>query len=140
MRFVVIVCAQLCPTLCDPLDCGLPSSSVRGIFQARILERAAVSPSKIPWIYPWIRNRTCVSCISCIGRWILYLQIILNIFSHILLNKTCKKSHLLSLMKYLKFPVKETVFYSICFSLSRSKGEQELGQMELNLDLRFCHF
>ena len=30
--------AQLCPTLCDPMDCSLPGSSVRGIFQARILE------------------------------------------------------------------------------------------------------
>ena len=30
--------AQLCPTLCDPMDCSLPDSSVHGIFQARILE------------------------------------------------------------------------------------------------------
>ena len=29
---------QLCPTLCDPMDCNLPGSSVRGILQARILE------------------------------------------------------------------------------------------------------
>ena len=27
--------AQLCPTLCDPMDCSLPGSSVHGIFQAR---------------------------------------------------------------------------------------------------------
>ena len=27
-----------CPTLCDPIDCSLPGSSVHGIFQARILE------------------------------------------------------------------------------------------------------
>ena len=26
-----------CPTLCDPMDCSLPGSSVHGIFQARIL-------------------------------------------------------------------------------------------------------
>ena len=30
--------AQLCPTLCDPIDCSLPGSSVHGILQARILE------------------------------------------------------------------------------------------------------
>ena len=30
--------AQSCPTLCDPVDCSPPGSSVRGIFQARILE------------------------------------------------------------------------------------------------------
>ena len=35
--------AQLCPNLCDPVDCGLPGSSVCGILQARILERVAIS-------------------------------------------------------------------------------------------------
>ena len=38
------VCAQLCPTLCDPLDCSPPGSSVHGISQARILEWVAVPP------------------------------------------------------------------------------------------------
>ena len=35
--------AQLCPTLCDPMDSSQPSSSVHGIFQARILEWVAIS-------------------------------------------------------------------------------------------------
>ena len=35
--------AQSCPTLCDPMDCGLPGSSIHGIFQARILEWVAIS-------------------------------------------------------------------------------------------------
>ena len=34
---------QLCPTLCNPMDCSLPVSSVHGILQARILEWVAVS-------------------------------------------------------------------------------------------------
>ena len=38
--------AQLCPTLCDPMDCGLPGSSIHGIFQARILEWVAISFSR----------------------------------------------------------------------------------------------
>ena len=29
--------AKLCLTLCDPMDCSLPGSSIHGIFQARIL-------------------------------------------------------------------------------------------------------
>ena len=33
--------AQSCPTLRDPMDCSLPGSSVRGIFQARVLEWGA---------------------------------------------------------------------------------------------------
>ena len=35
--------AQSSPTLCDPMDCSLPGSSVHGIFQARILEWVAIS-------------------------------------------------------------------------------------------------
>ena len=38
--------AQLCPTLCDPVDCSLPGSSVQGILQARILEWVAISFSR----------------------------------------------------------------------------------------------
>ena len=45
---IMIVClvSQSCPTLCDPLDCSLPGSSVHGIFQARILRWVAISPSR----------------------------------------------------------------------------------------------
>ena len=35
--------AHLCPTLCDPMDCNLPGSSVHGIFQARVLEWGAIA-------------------------------------------------------------------------------------------------
>ena len=35
--------AQSCPTLCDPMDCSRAGSSVRGIFQARVLEWVAIS-------------------------------------------------------------------------------------------------
>ena len=38
--------AQSCPTLCDPMDCSLPGSSIHGILQARILEWIAISFSK----------------------------------------------------------------------------------------------
>ena len=37
--------AQSCPTLFDPMDCSLPGSSVRGIFQARVLAAAAAAKS-----------------------------------------------------------------------------------------------
>ena len=35
-----------CPTFCDPMDCSLPGSSVRGIFQVRTLEWVAISSTK----------------------------------------------------------------------------------------------
>ena len=38
---------QLCPTLCDPIDGSLSGSSIRGIFQARVLEWGAVAFSEI---------------------------------------------------------------------------------------------
>ena len=38
--------AQLYPTLCDPMDCSLPGSSVHGILQARILEWIVISFSR----------------------------------------------------------------------------------------------
>ena len=37
---------QSCPTLCSPMDCSLPGSSVHGIFQARVLEWVAISFSR----------------------------------------------------------------------------------------------
>ena len=35
--------AQSCPTLSDPMDCSLPRFSVRGIFQARVLEWGTIA-------------------------------------------------------------------------------------------------
>ena len=42
--------SELCPTLCDPMDCGPPGSSVHGILQARILEWVAMlsPPRNLP--------------------------------------------------------------------------------------------
>ena len=55
--------AQSCPTLCDPMDCSPPGSSVHGIFQARILEWVAISFSRGS---SRPRDWTRVSCI--VGR------------------------------------------------------------------------
>ena len=52
--------AQSCPTLCDPMDCSLPGSTVHGIFQAIVLEWIAISFSKGS---SQPRDRTRVSCI-----------------------------------------------------------------------------
>ena len=38
--------AQSCLTLCDPIDCSLLGSSIHRIFQARVLEWAAISFSR----------------------------------------------------------------------------------------------
>ena len=41
-----VLVTQLCSSLCDPVDCGLPGASVHGILQARILEWFAISSSR----------------------------------------------------------------------------------------------
>ena len=61
--------AQLCPTLCHPMDSSPPGSSVHRIFQARTLEWVAISFSRGS---SWPRDRYPVSCIFCIGGWTLY--------------------------------------------------------------------
>ena len=38
--------AQSCPTLCNPMHCSPPGSSVHGIFQARVLEWGAIAFSE----------------------------------------------------------------------------------------------
>ena len=60
---------QSCPTLCDPMDCNPPGSSVHGIVQARTLEWVAISS---PRGSSWPKDWTHVSCISCIDRWIFF--------------------------------------------------------------------
>ena len=69
------VCTGVCSvsksylTLWDPMDCNPPGSSVHGIFQARILEGIAISSSRGS---SQPRDQTCICCVSCIGRQIVY--------------------------------------------------------------------
>ena len=49
------------PTLCDPVDCSLPGSSIYGILQARVLEWVAISCYRG---FSQLRDRTLVSCIA----------------------------------------------------------------------------
>ena len=61
--------AQLCLTLCNPMDCSPPGSSVYGILQTKILEWVAMPSFKGS---SSSRDRTHVSCVSFIGRQVLY--------------------------------------------------------------------
>ena len=86
LRFLIVwkvkvLVVQLCPTLCNPVDCSLPGPSVHGIFQARILERVAISSSR-----DWTQ-------VSCIGRRILYHQVTweaLNCLSYLIIHAFLK--------------------------------------------------
>ena len=62
----VLACVLLCLTLCYPMDCSPPGSSVHGIFQARTLGWVAISyPRGSSWPRDWTHN-------SCTGRRVLY--------------------------------------------------------------------
>ena len=58
---VCVLVAQLCLTLCDPMNCGLPGFPVHGIIQARIREWTAI-PFSRGSSRP--RDRTLVSCVA----------------------------------------------------------------------------
>ena len=62
-----VLCAKLlqsCPTLCDPMDCSPPGSSVHGILQAKILEWVAIPFSRVS---SWCRDQTYISYISALA-------------------------------------------------------------------------
>ena len=55
--------AQSCLTLSDPMDCSLPGSSARGIFQTRVLEWVAIAFSSV---FPASFNFSSVQLLSCV--------------------------------------------------------------------------
>ena len=79
---VCVLVAQLCLTLCDPMDCSPPASDVRGILQTRILEWVAILLSKGS---SQPRDQTWVSCIASmfftILGWALNLMIVVFVQS-----------------------------------------------------------
>ena len=62
----VSICAQSYTTLCDPMHCSPPGSSVHEIFQARILGQVDISYSRGSLRS---REQNYIFCISCIGWW-----------------------------------------------------------------------
>ena len=57
---ITCVCVESSLTLCDPVDCSPPGSSVHGILQARILEWVAISYSR--GILPTWGSNLCLLC------------------------------------------------------------------------------
>ena len=59
---LTVLRARSCLTLCNPMDCSLPGSSVHGILQARILKWIAMPSSRgSSWLRAWTQ-------VFCIGR------------------------------------------------------------------------
>ena len=75
--------AQWCPTLRYPMDYSLPSSSVRGILQARLLEWVAI-PFSRGSSWPW--DQILASGVSCTGR---QMDIIVHTYKRSFLDSKC---------------------------------------------------
>ena len=93
---------QVCLTLCDPMDCSRPGSSVHGIFHARILEWVAISYSRgssPP------RDRTRVSCVSCIASRFFTCWAIEEALDSILKGRDITLPTKVRLVKAMVFPV-----------------------------------
>ena len=136
----VCVCAcsvtQSRPTLCKLVDCSPPGSSVCGIFQAKILQRAAISSSRGS---SRPRDQTHICCISCIDRWILYTELpgkplILQTYHNL-----CIISTLDGYLSRFQFEVTANNYYKHCFictlctyHIGSLMGKNETQHMALN--------
>ena len=57
LHVYLVLVTQSCPTLCEPMDCSPPVSSVHGILQARIQEQVVIPFSRRssqPWDPTWV--------------------------------------------------------------------------------------
>ena len=69
MPYVYVLSRSVMSDSLRPMNYSPPGSSVHGTFQARILAWVAISFSRGS---SWPRDRTRISCVSCIGRQIPY--------------------------------------------------------------------
>ena len=100
---------QSCPTLCDPMNCSLPGSSVHGTLQARILEWVAMPSSKgsfqpVSLMFPALAGRYCTTCAT-------WETLFNHSYAIFIFKKSTKLISLLSKEKKLKiFKSWETTF------------------------------
>ena len=64
---------QLCPTLCDSIDCSPPGPAIPGIFQARVLEWVAIAFSVNPH-HSGLISLTGLSHLSSMWQWDIFPQ------------------------------------------------------------------
>ena len=86
--------AQSCLTLCDPMDCSPPGSSIYGIFQARVLEWGAIIQQILILQASWRGETSQHSLEFCCGRvpriWLASGASLHNVRSHLLAGNMCK--------------------------------------------------
>ena len=79
----VCMSAQLCPTLCDPMDCSPPGFSVHGTFSGK--NTGVGCHLLLQWTFQ-PKHQTYIACVSCIGRWAQMKLILIVIWKEIYNN------------------------------------------------------
>ena len=115
--------AQSCPTLCDPMDCNLPGSSIHGIFQTRVLEWSAIAFSKMETVagFIFLGSKITVdgNCSHEIRRHLLLGRKTMIILGSILKSRDITLPTKIYIVQVVDFPV---VMYG-CESWTRKKAE-----------------
>ena len=113
---------HLCSTLCEPMDCSLPGSSVLGILQAGIPEWVTMLFSRGS---SWPRDPTLVSYVSCIGRWVLY---------HLHHLGTCSQVERVEISRGKQaMSVSIVAFFNMCWAPSYREGTPQRNKWDLNI-------
>ena len=139
---------QSCLTLCDPMDCSLPGSSVHGIFQARILEWVAISFSRgSSRPRDWTRVSRIVGRrftvwatrdISCICA----TNIVLEVFTHLFLHIKCfhsLKQQLKATTKRWKLGTSIYMIVNLFLLFLQSLYFQIISVFIIDDNFRACH-
>ena len=104
--------AQSCSTLCNPIDCSTPGSSVHGNFLARILEWVAISFS----LYKHKNSKSHKNDLS--SFYILYAYICVCVCMYVLFLKyTTWVWYLSQLTLLLEIFIQKCIKQSLCFSI-----------------------
>ena len=125
LLFCCCLVTRSCLTLCDPMNCSPPVSSVHGTFQAKILEQDAIIFSRGS---SWPRDQTYISWVSCTGKRILHHWGNINILSseHIFKMSTPSIHHNLNFDHMSKTVVFDCPMMGMCVSASPSGSEMPL--------------
>ena len=112
-----VLVSQSCPTLCDPMNCSPPGSSIHGILQARILEWIAIPFSRGS---SWPRDQTQVSCTA--GRF----------FTIWATGKILKHRTIPRFLTFLQWHSSIYISTSFCYSISVPTFKSQLQFIKVN--------
>ena len=128
-----VLSSQSCMTLCEPMDCSPPGSSVHSISQARKLEWVAISFSRGS---SRPREWTCISCISCIAR-LIHHKILQDNYRKMPTSASLTRSKPLTVRitknggKFLQrweYQTTFPIFWEICMYVKKQQLEPDMEQ------------